>query len=56
MQSVIQGAFVLAKAQHGAEVAADCLDHLRRYLDGLFPVGVRSGKLDAAAPEEGRLR
>jgi TetR/AcrR family transcriptional repressor of nem operon len=35
-QSVIQGAFVLAKAQHAAPVAADCLDHLRRYLEGLF--------------------
>jgi TetR/AcrR family transcriptional repressor of nem operon len=36
-QSVVQGAFILAKAQHGAPVAADCLDHLRRYLEGLFP-------------------
>jgi TetR/AcrR family transcriptional regulator, transcriptional repressor for nem operon len=36
MQSVIQGAFILAKAQHSPEVAADCLDHLRRYLERLF--------------------
>ncbi len=35
-QSVIQGAFVLAKAQHGGEVVVDCLAHLRRYLEGLF--------------------
>lgn len=35
-QAVIQGAFVLAKAQHGSEVAAACLDHLRRYLELLF--------------------
>jgi TetR/AcrR family transcriptional regulator, transcriptional repressor for nem operon len=35
-QAVIQGAFILAKAQHGASVAADCLDHLRRYLELLF--------------------
>jgi len=34
--AVIQGAFILAKAQHGASVAAECLDHLRRYLELLF--------------------
>ncbi len=32
MQSVLQGAFVLAKSRGGPEVAADCLRHLRRYL------------------------
>ena len=36
MQAVIQGAFILAKAQHSSEVAAACLDHLRRYLKVLF--------------------
>jgi TetR/AcrR family transcriptional repressor of nem operon len=35
-QAVIQGSFVLAKAKHGPAVAADCLDHLRRYLEMLF--------------------
>ena len=35
-QAVIQGAFVLAKAKGGPEVAADSLDHLRRYLTMLF--------------------
>jgi TetR/AcrR family transcriptional repressor of nem operon len=35
-QAVIQGAFILAKAQHGAGVAADCIDHLHRYLELLF--------------------
>jgi TetR/AcrR family transcriptional repressor of nem operon len=35
-QSVIQGAFILAKSQGKATVAADCLDHLRHYLEGLF--------------------
>jgi TetR/AcrR family transcriptional repressor of nem operon len=35
-QAVIQGAFILAKARHGREVAADCLDHLRRYIEALF--------------------
>jgi TetR/AcrR family transcriptional repressor of nem operon len=36
MQAVIQGAFILAKAKNGPAVAADCLDHLRRYLEALF--------------------
>lgn len=35
-QAVIQGAFVLAKAKQGPGVAADCLDHLRRYLEMIF--------------------
>lgn len=35
-QAVIQGAFILAKAKHGPEVAVACLDHLRRYLEMLF--------------------
>lgn len=36
MQAVLQGAFVLAKAQNGHEVARDCLTHLRRYVAMLF--------------------
>jgi TetR/AcrR family transcriptional regulator, transcriptional repressor for nem operon len=35
-QAVIQGAFVLAKAKHGREIAAECLGHLRRYLETQF--------------------
>jgi TetR/AcrR family transcriptional repressor of nem operon len=35
-QAVIQGAFILAKAQQSSQVAAACLDHLRRYLELLF--------------------
>jgi TetR/AcrR family transcriptional repressor of nem operon len=42
-QAVLQGAFILAKAKRGPEVAADCLDHLKRYFEGLL-VG------DAAEP------
>jgi TetR/AcrR family transcriptional regulator, transcriptional repressor for nem operon len=42
-QAVLQGAFVLAKAKHGPKVAADCLEHLKRYFEGLL-VG------DAAEP------
>jgi TetR/AcrR family transcriptional regulator, transcriptional repressor for nem operon len=35
-QAVIQGSFILAKAQQSAAVSAGCLDHLRRYLEQLF--------------------
>jgi TetR/AcrR family transcriptional regulator, transcriptional repressor for nem operon len=35
-QAVLQGAFVLAKAKNGPEVARDCVAHLRRYLEQLF--------------------
>jgi TetR/AcrR family transcriptional repressor of nem operon len=35
-QAVIQGAFILAKAKGGPQVAAECLGHLRRYLEMLF--------------------
>ena len=36
MQAVIQGAFVLAKSRHDPEIAAECLGHLRRYLELTF--------------------
>ncbi len=42
-QAVIQGAFVLAKAKEGPEVALDCLDHLRRYLELLFHHSAQRG-------------
>jgi TetR/AcrR family transcriptional repressor of nem operon len=35
-QAVIQGAFVLAKAKGGPQVAVDCLNHLSCYLKLLF--------------------
>lgn len=35
-QAVIQGSFILAKAKHGPEIAAECLDHLKRYIEMLF--------------------
>lgn len=35
-QVVLQGAFILAKAKGGAEIAADSIDHLTRYLELLF--------------------
>jgi TetR/AcrR family transcriptional repressor of nem operon len=36
IQATFQGAFVLAKAKLSREVAAQCFDHLRRYLELLF--------------------
>jgi TetR/AcrR family transcriptional repressor of nem operon len=36
IQSVIQGAFIFAKAEQGPEVAREALSHLRRYLTLLF--------------------
>lgn len=36
IQAVLQGAFILAKARDGAEVAAESIDHLARYLELLF--------------------
>jgi TetR/AcrR family transcriptional repressor of nem operon len=43
-QAVIQGAFILAKAQQSSQVAASCLEHLRRYLELLFS-GLRPRRL-----------
>jgi TetR/AcrR family transcriptional repressor of nem operon len=36
IQSVLQGAFILAKAKQSADVAHESLAHLRRYLEVLF--------------------
>lgn len=35
-QATLQGAFILAKATGGPEVAAECIGHLRRYIELLF--------------------
>ena len=35
-QAVLQGAFILAKAKGGAEIAAASIDHLHRYVELLF--------------------
>lgn len=35
-QAVIQGAFILAKAKQGPEIAAETIDHLKRYFECLF--------------------
>ena len=36
IQSVLQGAFIFAKAKQGPEVARESLAHLRRYLRFIF--------------------
>lgn len=41
-QAVIQGGFILAKAKGGPEMAADSIDHLRRYIELLF--GLKKGE------------
>ncbi len=38
-QAVIQGAFILAKAQGRAEIATLCIGHLRCYVEGLLTPG-----------------
>jgi TetR/AcrR family transcriptional repressor of nem operon len=43
-QAVLQGAFILAKAKGGAEIATACIDHLRRYIELLFQPTTRQGK------------
>lgn len=35
-QAVLQGAFILAKAEGGPQLAAQSVDHLRRYIELLF--------------------
>jgi TetR/AcrR family transcriptional repressor of nem operon len=46
IMAVIHGALILAKAHGGAAVAAECLDHLQRYIELLFGQGPqhRSGR------------
>jgi TetR/AcrR family transcriptional regulator, transcriptional repressor for nem operon len=52
-QAVIQGSFILAKAQGGAAAAAESLDHLRRYLRLLFKTtGFREPSDGDAVDEE----
>jgi TetR/AcrR family transcriptional regulator, transcriptional repressor for nem operon len=36
-QATLQGAFILAKAKGGPEIAVNCVDHLHRYIEMLFP-------------------
>lgn len=43
-QAVLQGAFILAKARNGPQVAAECVGHLRRYIETLFNQPTRKRK------------
>jgi TetR/AcrR family transcriptional repressor of nem operon len=43
-QGVLQGAFILAKANDSADIAATSVDHLRRYVELLFRPAIRRGK------------
>jgi len=49
-QAVIQGAFILAKATGGAEIAADSIDHLHRYIELLFGVEERTERRGKKPP------
>jgi TetR/AcrR family transcriptional repressor of nem operon len=51
-QAVLQGAFILAKAKRSPDAAADCLDHLKLYFEGLLPASPHSvgAVADHAAP------
>ena len=35
-QAVMQGSFIIAKARYDTDAAADSVDHLKRYVAGLF--------------------
>lgn len=35
-QAVLQGAFILAKARNGPQIARECIEHLSRYIELLF--------------------
>ena len=52
-QAVIQGGFILAKASGDARHAVDAIDHLRRYIEGLFDVERRRGTVPALESEKG---
>lgn len=45
IQAVLQGAFVLAKGRQDSQVAIDCIDHLYRYVEMLFPRSTRKKRL-----------
>lgn len=51
-QAVLQGAFILAKAKGGPAVAAECIDHLRRYIEMLFQ---HKGEYGSVGPVSGQL-
>jgi TetR/AcrR family transcriptional regulator, transcriptional repressor for nem operon len=40
-QAVLQGAFILAKAENGQVTAKECIGHLRRYIEMIFNEPIR---------------
>ena len=44
IQSVLQGAFIFAKARQEADMARSSLGHLRRYLELLLPISLKRGE------------
>ena len=54
IQAVLQGAFILAKAKGNAAIAADSIDHLRRYLVLLFGAGRAAAKKYRSTKEQQR--
>ncbi|HEY1746021.1 MAG TPA: TetR/AcrR family transcriptional regulator [Xanthobacteraceae bacterium] len=53
-QAVIQGAYVLAKAKGNAGIAAESLDHLRRYVAQLFSADPAAAKRTRSTKEQRR--
>ena len=51
LQAVLQGAFILAKARDGPEVAAECVDHLRRHFEQLLGKPPPQGRTDERAKD-----
>jgi TetR/AcrR family transcriptional regulator, transcriptional repressor for nem operon len=54
IQAVLQGAYVLAKAKGNGAIAADSIDHLRRYLVQLFGTDRGAAKPSRSAKEQRR--
>jgi TetR/AcrR family transcriptional repressor of nem operon len=50
IQANIQGAFILAKAKYGPKIAADCIDHLHRYIELLFDQPILENRLPGQSP------
>jgi TetR/AcrR family transcriptional repressor of nem operon len=53
-QVVLQGAFILAKAKGGPDIATASIDHLRRYIEMLFKAGP-GRKRRVTGPQAGGL-
>jgi len=52
-QAVLQGAFILAKAKNGAEIAVSSVDHLRRYIELLLQPPTRTMRISRSSLRSG---